>query len=84
MTATIRKLIVKPFGVIVNSDGCQHSWNRPVHETAQHHDEPSDARMPRITIRPRSSSTVAPKTRHNLLMGLRQGAVLCCTLFKKI
>ncbi len=30
MPAAIRKLIVKPFGVIVNSDRCQRSCNRPI------------------------------------------------------
>ena len=91
MTDAIRKLIVKPFGVIVNSGRCQRLWNRPInpgncliHETARHHDERRDARMPTISIRLRSSSTVAPKTGHNLLLGLRQSAVLCSTLFHVI
>lgn len=93
MPATIRKLIVKPFGAIINSDRCQRSWNRPIHETAQHHDgfgtvykfktgnvsilSPAG---PRISIRLRSSSTVAQKTGHNLLLGFHQDAVLCSTL----
>ena len=84
MLAAIRKLIVKPFGVIVNSDKCQRSWNRPIHESAHHHDERRDARMAKGYLRLRSSSTVAPKTGHNLLLGLRQGAVLCSTLFQVI
>jgi len=78
MPATIRKLIVKPFGVIVNSDRCQRSWNRstnpgncPIYETARHHDERSDARMPTVFIRLSSISTATPKTGHNLLLGLR-------------
>jgi len=39
LTAAICEPIVKPIGVIVNSDGCQRSWNRPIHETAQHDNE---------------------------------------------
>jgi len=41
-------------------------------------------REPGLFFRLRSSSTVAPKTGHNLLLGLRQGAVLCSTLFQVI
>jgi hypothetical protein len=79
----VLELEVKAFGVIVNSDGCQCSWNRPIHETAQHHDERRAGSMPKISIRLRSSSTVAPKTRHNLLLDLCQDAVLYSTLFQE-
>jgi hypothetical protein len=44
----------------------------------------SNAASTKISIGLRSSSTVAPKTGHNLLLGLRQGAVLCSTLFQVI
>jgi len=39
---------------------------------------------PRISLGLRSSSTVAPKTGQNLLLGLRHGAVPCSTLFQVI
>ena len=39
---------------------------------------------PRISIGLRSSSTIAPKTGHNLLLDFRQCAVLCSTLFQVI
>jgi len=38
----------------------------------------------KISPRLRSSSTVAQKTGHNLLLGLRQNAVLCRTLLREI
>jgi len=47
MPGTIRKLIFKAFGVIVNSNRGHRSWNRPIHETARRHDERCAARMPK-------------------------------------
>jgi hypothetical protein len=55
MHATIRKLIVKPFGVIVNSGRCRH-------------DERRDACMPNISISLRSSST-GPENRAESTLG---------------
>ena len=39
---------------------------------------------PKISLGLRTISTLTPKTGHNLLLGLRQGAVLCSTLFQEI
>ena len=73
MLAAIRKLIVKPFGVIVNSDKCQRSWNRPIHESAHHHDERRDPPWQRDT----SGSVQAP-------LSPRKHGTICSWAFAKV